>query len=62
MVQFRLTPDEYDRLTEACRAAGTRSVSDYVRERILAIIGTPTLESRIEALEAWARTSRNDAW
>ena len=48
---FRLTEAEYAQLEAAARAAGARSVSDYIRGAVLAQMAGGTLTERVEAIE-----------
>jgi predicted DNA-binding protein len=38
MISFRLSPDEYDRISKVCSERGARSVSDMVRVALLNLI------------------------
>ena len=40
LVSFRLSPEEYDALRQACIASGARSISDFAREAVLRGIET----------------------
>jgi hypothetical protein len=44
----RLTQDEYDRLQSA--ASGTRSLSDFARERLLGAVALPAIDQRLTDL------------
>jgi hypothetical protein len=58
MVSFRLTEEEYNTLLETCVASGSRSVSDFTRERVCEVLfrtigrdGKP-VEARVEELRS----------
>jgi hypothetical protein len=66
LVNFRLTEDEYTRLTAICASRGSRSISDFARAAILGIVEPSTgdwalagrvagLDDRVRELEAVLR-------
>ena len=48
MVIFRLTPEEYDNLRSACAAANGRSISDYMRSELLAVVQSDPLGAVVQ--------------
>ncbi|MBV9303118.1 MAG: hypothetical protein JOY62_19335 [Acidobacteriaceae bacterium] len=67
-MNFRLTDDEYQTLQKACVSTGARSISDYARSVLLAMLPDETgrqrpdmsrridqLETRVSALSAAIR-------
>ncbi|HEY6987411.1 MAG TPA: hypothetical protein VH369_03455 [Bryobacteraceae bacterium] len=46
LVSFRLAPDEYSSVTQACMSIGARSVSDFARQALLSRVqsGEASLE------------------
>jgi hypothetical protein len=46
LVSFRLAPDEYSSVTQACMSIGARSVSDFARQALLSRVenGDASLE------------------
>ncbi len=48
---FRLTEAEHAQLEAAAHAAGARSVSEFIREAVLAQVAGGTLVQRVEAIE-----------
>jgi len=50
-VVFRLTPEEFSRLQEACNTRGARSISEFARTQVLRGTGQPSLAQLEEKLD-----------
>jgi hypothetical protein len=70
LVNFRLTEEEYTRLTAICASRESRSISDFARAAILGVVEPPAvegglagrvagLEGRVRELEAALRDLRD---
>jgi hypothetical protein len=50
-VIFRLTDEEYNHLKVACRLAGSRNLSDFTRNGVLATLTADAKADRLTAIE-----------
>ena len=52
IVVFRLTQEEYKRLSKACSSTGARNLSDYTRRELLEkAASTGTIDGRLSTFE-----------
>lgn len=57
-VVFRVTPDEFGQLQEACSTGGARSLSEFARGQVLRGAGQPSLAQLEEKLDQLALVVR----